>query len=280
MNYRHAFHAGNFADVLKHAVLARILVRLAEKPQPFRVIDIHAGAGRYDLAGDEAARTGEWNVGIGRLRGAQVAVAARELLAPYLNSVAAQNLGSSFQWYPGSPLIALHLMRRNDRLIACELHPEAAAALTQALRGDARAKAIEIDGWTALLAYIPPPERRGLVLIDPPFEDKDEFARLAEAVAAMHRKWPTGICLAWYPIKDASHAGLARRLRRSGIAKVLQAELQVAPPDAERLAACGLIVVNPPWRLDDELRVMLPALVSALAPSAQGRWSVDWLAGG
>ncbi len=170
MNYRHAFHAGNFADVVKHAVLARILTHLRDKPQPFRVIDTHAGAGLYDLAGPDANRTGEWRAGIGRLTAARLVPPARDLLAPYLDAVAAFNRDGQLRRYPGSPLVALSLMRPQDRLIACELEPNAAAALTSNLRADKRAKAIAIDGFVAINAYVPPKERRGLVLIDPPFE--------------------------------------------------------------------------------------------------------------
>src|SRR5580704_6989195 len=220
MNYRHAFHAGSFADVLKHAVFARILGHLGEKAAAFRVIDTHAGAGLYDLASAPAARTGEWRDGIGRLLAAELPDDIRALLAPYLAAVTAANggqaqnqaLGQALRHYPGSPLIALSLMRPQDRLVACELEPRAAAALKGVLR-DRRAKVLALDGWTALGAYVPPKERRGVVLVDPPFEEAADFTRLASALAAAHRKWPTGIYLLWYPIKerDAPDA-LARRL--------------------------------------------------------------------
>src|SRR5215471_3105059 len=174
MNYRHAFHAGNFADVLKHAVLSRILVHLGEKAAAYRVIATHAGAGLYDLTAEPATRTGEWRDGIGRLVGASLPDDIRALLAPYLAVVAAANPGGGLARYPGSPLIALGLMRPQDRLVACELEPGAAAALAAELRRDTRARAVAIDGWTALNAYVPPKERRGIVLIDPPYEDKHE----------------------------------------------------------------------------------------------------------
>jgi 23S rRNA (adenine2030-N6)-methyltransferase len=289
MNYRHAFHAGNFADVLKHAVLARILVHLGEKAAPFRVIDTHAGAGRYDLSSTAAERTGEWRDGIGRLIAAELPDEVRALLAPYLGAVAAANRGKSLRYYPGSPLIALSLMRPQDRLVACELEPHASAALTASLRSDARARAVAIDGWVALNAYVPPKERRGLVLIDPPYEHKDEFNRLADALVAAERKWATGIYLVWYPIKDrAGPDRLASVLRRSATAKTVQKalriELEWAPSEARTgLGGTGLIVVNPPWRLADELEHMLPALRSALRPlpaaPTGGRGKVDWLTG-
>lgn len=279
MNYRHAFHAGNFADVAKHAVLARILVHLAGKPAAFRVIDTHAGAGLYDLAGPEASRTGEWRDGIGRLVAADFSKRVRELLAPYLDVVASFNPGGRLAAYPGSPALARALLRPQDRLVASELEPGAATALAALAQGDERMKVVAIDGWTALKAYVPPRERRGLVVIDPPFEQTDEFARLAEEFITAHRKWPTGIYCLWYPIKERHGPdALARRLAASRIAKILRADLAVAAPDPERLNACGLIVVNPPWTLERELAAILPALASLLARDGGSGAKLDWLA--
>jgi 23S rRNA (adenine2030-N6)-methyltransferase len=278
MNYRHAFHAGNFADVVKHAVLARILVHLGEKPQAFRVIDTHAGAGLYDLAGPDATRTGEWRAGIGRLTGASLAAPVSALLRPYLQAVAKLNPGGELRHYPGSPSIALSLMRPQDRLIACELEPGAAAALRSHLHADKRAKAIAIDGFMALNAYVPPKERRGLVLIDPPFEQPNEFARLGQCLIDAHRKWATGIYVAWYPRKDLSAVkALINQIKRSGIGKVLLAELDVGN-DATRLTGTGLLIINPPWRLDEELALLLPALADALAQEQKPRLHIKALA--
>jgi 23S rRNA (adenine2030-N6)-methyltransferase len=314
MNYRHAFHAGNFADVLKHAVLVRILVHLRAKPAAFRVIDTHAGAGLYDLAGAEAARSGEWREGIARLLAAfpgtveagfpqkvrptqesspRTGEGAGALLAPYLDAVAALNDGGRLTTYPGSPALVRAFLRAQDRLTACELEPNAAAALARNLAGDRRSKAIAIDGWTALNAYVPPKERRGLVLIDPPFEDAGEFPRLAQALEVAHRKWASGSYLLWYPIKErAAPEALARRLLRGGMmgsspgrgaaltSKILRVELGVgAPRDANRLGACGLMVVNPPWTLESELEVLLPELAAALSADGRGSHRVDWLRG-
>ena len=280
MNYRHAYHAGSFADVVKHAVLARILVHLAAKPQAFRVIDTHAGSGRYDLAGPEASRAGEWRSGIARLLAATLSPDAAALAEPYLAAVRALNERGALRVYPGSPLVARALMRPQDRLIGCELEPQAAKALAHALKGDLRLKAVAIDGWTALKAYVPPKERRGLVVVDPPFEAADDFTRLAEGLAQAHRKWPTGLYLLWYPIKDRGGPdALARRLKRSGIAKILRAELLVAPGnDPDRLNGAGLIIVNPPWTLGKELAVLLPALAGVLAVEGPGRADLTWLA--
>jgi 23S rRNA (adenine2030-N6)-methyltransferase len=280
MNYRHAFHAGNFADVMKHAVLARILTHLAQKPAAYRVIDTHAGAGVYDLAGPEAQRTGEWRDGIGRLLDAQLNDEVRALLAPYLDTVVRMNAGGPLATYPGSPLIVRNLMRAQDRLIACELEPGAAEELARSLGSDPRAKAITIDGWTALTAYIPPKERRGLVLIDPPFEQPDEFARLAANLEAAYRKWATGIFMLWYPIKDAAAvATFTRALARSGIAKVLRLELHLASAKAAEtgLRGSGLIVVNPPWKLYDEMTRLLPALANVLTRNDKPTVLIEWL---
>lgn len=320
MNYRHAFHAGNFADVVKHAVLVRILVHLRAKPAAFRVIDTHAGAGLYDLAGAEASRSGEWRDGIARVLGAfsgkslppaesgalppkmrpaqetscQVGEGARALLAPYLDAVAALNDAGGLTTYPGSPALVRAFLRAQDRLTACELEPKAAAALARNLRGDRRCKAIAIDGWTALNAYVPPKERRGLVLIDPPFEEASDFPRLASELEAAHRKWASGTYLLWHPIKERQAPdALVRRLRRSGMVKsslavggsaksgtssILRAELSVAGPrDASRLGACGLIVVNPPWTLEGELGVLLPELAAAMSGAGRGTHRVDSL---
>lgn len=282
MNYQHAFHAGNFADVHKHAVLARILVHLRQKPGAFRVIDSHAGAGRYDLFASEASRSGEWHNGIARLWSgiAGLPDGCRELLAPYLEAVTACNGGGSLRAYPGSPLVAQHLERSQDRLIACELEPKSFATLAAALRGDRRAKALALDGWTAIPAYVPPKERRGLVLVDPPFEDRADFTRLAETLAAAHRKWSGGTFMLWYPIKsrDAPDA-LARRLGRLGIAKILRSELIVGPLREDGgLAGSGLIVVNPPFTLEQDLRILLPALTGLLARKPHpARQRIDWL---
>jgi 23S rRNA (adenine2030-N6)-methyltransferase len=280
MNYRHAFHAGNFADVFKHAVLARVIAYLKQKPAAFRVIDTHAGEGLYDLAGTEASRTGEWRDGIGKLLAAAPPPALRDLLAPYLEAVASFNAGGAVTLYPGSPALVRHWLRTQDRLIVCEAEPVAARALANRMRGDHRVKAIAIDGYTALNAYVPPKERRGLVLTDPPFEQPDEFARLADGLAGAHRKWPTGHYLVWYPIKDTRAAdGFARDLTRRGIARMLRAELTVAPVRAgEKLSGSGLIIVNPPWTLEDELAVLLPALADILAVG-EGGTRLDRLAG-
>jgi 23S rRNA (adenine2030-N6)-methyltransferase len=272
MNYRHAFHAGSFADVVKHAMLARILVHLGGKPAAFRVIDTHAGAGLYDLAGPEASRSGEWRAGIARVLAAPISAPVRVLLAPYLDVVTALNAAASagvITTYPGSPVLARALLRPQDRLIACELEPNAAAALSRHLARDRRVKTVAIDGWLA----------RGVVVIDPPFEDAGDFARLARGLEAAHRKWAGGIYLLWYPIKGRQEPdALARRLRRTGIPKIMRAELAVGATPAEGpLGGCGLIVVNPPFTLERELAAILPELAAILA-GRSGSHRLDWIA--
>ncbi len=280
MNYRHAFHAGSFADVFKHAVLCRILHYLRAKPAAFRVIDSHAGAGLYDLASPEASRGAAWHDGIERLTAATLAAPVAALLSPFLEVVGALNERGQLKTYPGSPALARAWLRPQDRLIACEIEPQAFAALRQNLRGDVRIKTLEIDGWTALSAYVPPPERRGLVLVDPPFEQAADFHRLSHGMAEAHRKWATGIYALWYPIKDRGEPdALVKRLRRLGIGKMLRAELTVAPlTDPASLNGCGLILVNPPWTLESELAVLLPALAGLLGRAGKGAFRLDWLA--
>jgi 23S rRNA (adenine2030-N6)-methyltransferase len=273
MNYRHAFHAGNFADVHKHAVLASVLTYLRQKPAPFRIIDTHAGAGRYDLFSRDASRGREWQEGIGRIwKLRSEASALKEFLAPYLDVVAELNLAGDLRTYPGSPLICAALLRPRDRLIACELEPHSAATLTSALRGERAAKVLAIDGWTALGAYVPPKERRGLVLIDPPFEATDEFGRLSASLAAAYQKWPVGIYMIWYPIKDRNAPdALAREVRRFAGAKMLRSELTL--PAARRpggLLGSGLIVINPPFTLERQLRVVMPLLEELLSTVTAG----------
>jgi len=282
MNYRHAFHAGGFADVIKHIVLVRILSYLHEKQAAFRVIDTHAGAGLYDLEAEEARRGGEWLTGIARIMQARFSEAAAPLIKPYLDIVRAFNPQAALQAYPGSPLIARALLRPQDRLTACEVEPAARKRLIDALRRDPQARVVDLDGWTALPAFVPPNERRGLVLIDPPYEAKDEFERLAEGFAAAFAKWPTGTYLLWYPAKSrratdqlARHvADVSASVRPPG--KGLRLEFSVAPQTAEAgLSSTGLLIVNPPWTLQGELKAILPELEKPLGQGGAGRFRLE-----
>lgn len=278
MNYRHAFHAGNFADVLKHAVLAQCLDALNRKDTAWRVIDTHAGPGLYDLAGDKAQRTGEAQEGIGRLVGALDAP-LDALLAPYRAILAEAKTRYGETIYPGSPAIARLMMRPQDRAIFCEKHPDEALALERYARNDPRVKVLTLDGWTALKANLPPKERRGLVVIDPPFELADEMEKLPGLIAAAWRKWQTGQFLIWYPIKDlrridAFYAAMAQ----SGVKKILRTELAIDnPASADGMVATGLLIINPPWTLETTLKEGLPPLLKLLQRKDGGFWRCDWL---
>jgi len=282
MNYRHAFHAGGFADVIKHIVLVRMLTYLQDKPAAFRVIDTHAGAGVYDLTGEEARRGGEWLTGIARVMQARFSEKAMPLVAPYLDIVRAFNTGRDLKAYPGSPLIARALLRPQDRLTACEVEPKARKRLIEALRRDTQARVVDLDGWMALPAFVPPKERRGLVLIDPAFEQKDEFARLGAGFADAFAKWPTGSYLLWYPVKSRRATDdLARHVAATVAAgpspgKCLRLEFSVAPQTAgAALASAGLLIVNPPWTLAGELKAILPELEKPLGQGGASRFRLD-----
>lgn len=253
MNYRHAFHAGNFADAVKHAALAILIGQLQEKPKGFCVLDTHAGLGEYDLLADAASRTGEWNDGIARLFARDDAPPA---MAAYLDAVRALNPDGLLRWYPGSPRLARMLLRPQDRLIACELHAADAATLRRTF---AREPGVEIrheDGYQAIKALWPPRERRGLALLDPPFERKDEFDALEEALREGHRRFATGTLAAWYPVKGrAPVEAFLAKLGDGAIRRVSVAEFMRRPADDDRrLNGCGLLLVNAPWRFEASLR--------------------------
>ncbi|WP_196260259.1 23S rRNA (adenine(2030)-N(6))-methyltransferase RlmJ [Pelagibacterium limicola] len=281
MNYRHAFHAGNFADVVKHIVLTRILAYLMRKDAAFRVIDTHAGVGLYDLWGDEAERTGEWRDGIGRLSGPELAEPVAGLLAPYLNAVRAQNPDGELRFYPGSPFIARHMLRRQDRLMGLELHPRDAEALKENFAGDIQTRITQLDGWAALGTHLPPKEKRGLVLVDPPFEERGEFGRMAKFLQKAHTRWPGGIYAFWYPVKDPAEVQtFADSLKATGIKRIFRLELSIrAASTPPRLHGSGMIVVNPPFVLEEEMNLILPALTKILADADRGRFRVEWIAG-
>ena len=281
MNYRHIYHAGNFADVVKHAVLARIIEYLKKKDAAFRVIDTHAGRGVYDLSSAEAQKTGEWRDGIGRLMDASLPQAAAELLEPYLETVRALNPKGGVSRYPGSPAITRHLLRKQDRLSAIELHPVDAKALGAKFAGDIQTRVINLDGWLALGAHIPPKERRGVVLVDPPFEEAGEFDRMIQGLVKAHKRWPSGLYAFWYPIKDRRAVNAFRSdLKETGIARITDIVFEVRPPSSEpRLDGCGVTVVNLPYGLDREVGIILSALRSVLSEGSSGRFSITALSG-
>jgi 23S rRNA (adenine2030-N6)-methyltransferase len=282
MNYRHAFHAGGFADVIKHIVLVRMLTYLHEKPAPFRFIETHAGAGLYDLSSEEARRGGEWLTGIARLRQARFSPETALLIKPYLDIIRAFNPDAELQAYPGSPLIARALLRPQDRMTACEVEPKARKRLVEALHRDTQARVVDLDGWLALPAFVPPNERRGVVLIDPPYEQKDEFERLGKGFAQAFAKWPTGSYLLWYPVKSRRATDeLARHVADAVSAgpspgKFLRLEFSVAPQAmGTALTSAGLLIVNPPWTLAGELKAILPELQKPLGQGGAGRFRLE-----
>jgi len=255
MNYRHAYHAGNFADCMKHALLVWLLEALRQKPAPIFVLDTHAGAGAYDLESGPAQRTGEWRAGIDRLLDGPPAS-----LAPYVRLV--RRLGL----YPGSPAMIRALLRPDDRLACCELHPEEAFDLRRRFARDRQVAVHQRDAWEAIGALLPPKERRGLVLIDPPFEDPQEFAHLAQGLATAQARFRGGVLVAWYPVKHrAPVRGFHVALQQAGIADAVVAELLLHEPiDPTRLNGCGLVVVNPPFRFEAAAPAILAALLDRL----------------
>lgn len=274
MNYRHAYHAGNFADVVKHLALVALVTHLKKKDKGFRVIDTHAGRGIYDLSGDEASRTGEAAQGIARLRSLVPHEGFPDALKTYLDLV--ENTGEGR--YPGSPLIAARLLRPQDRLIAIEKHKDEFAVLSTTLAPIRNAKTEQADGYARLAALLPPPERRGLVLIDPPYEAVDEFARTGAAIAGALRRFATGIYLIWFPIKSKSEADrFCGEIVAAGATKALRIDTEVDAKagEKERLARAGLIVVNPPYGFADEMR----AAFTIIAPELAARTELDWLIG-
>lgn len=277
MNYRHSYHAGNFADVFKHTQLVLLLQCLYGKESPFCYLDTHAGAGRYDLHGTSAQKTGEYLQGVMRLRARDDVPA---VLADYLDAVHALNPGADdLRYYPGSPCIAHHLLRPQDRMVLMEMHPDDAVLLKREFRGDKRVHVHHTDGYQGLKAFVPPIEKRGLVLIDPPFEEGNEFERLVENLHIAYQRWRTGIFAVWYPLKDDIRVQhFHRQLIASGMRKLLRVELCLhTRPPVNTLYGCGMIIVNPPWQYDEKLQALLPQLLASLQPDGEGGTRVEWL---
>ena len=281
MNYRHIYHAGNFADVLKHAVLARLVRYAQQKDAAFRVLDTHAGIGLYDLSSEEAQKTGEWQGGIGKLIDAELPADVAALLEPYLEAVRGLNPEGGITYYPGSPKLVRQLFRPQDRLSAMELHPDDFAALRRLFEGDYQVRVTELDGWLALGAHLPPKEKRGIILVDPPFEKEGEYKRLADGLARAHRRFSTGTYCLWYPIKKgAPIAEFHEELKALDIKKMLCAELNVkSDRNTTGLSGTGLIIVNPPYTLKDELHTLLPVLKERLAEDRYASQRAFWLRG-
>ncbi len=279
MNYRHAYHAGNFGDVLKHVVLMLCLDHLKRKATPFRVIDTHAGAGRYRLDHSDAAPTDEWRSGIGRLFGPDaepLPAKAATQLASYLAAIRAENPDGVLNVYPGSPSLVQSALRSNDALVANELHPEDCAILKAVLAKDKLCKVSSLDGYTALKALLPPKERRGLILVDPPFEQPGELVRMTESLSEAVKRFATGIYLLWYPIKDQKpvarfHRGLLDVTTAAALPPPLKVEILLRPlRNPLQLNGSGLAIVNPPFNLEKDLGLLLPLLAQRLGDSDKG----------
>ena len=272
MNYRHGFHAGNFADILKHLVLCELVRLLTSKDKKLFVLDTHAGAGGYDLASQMAARTGEAEAGIARLLAAPKA-GMPEAVARYLAAVSAYDrkfgpVGGPLRRYPGSPRLIRGTMRATDRFVACELHPQDALSLKREFAGDPSVEVRQANGYHALKAMLPPPERRALVLIDPPFEETNEFEKLARALRHGLRRFAIGCYAVWYPIKD--EAAVEEFVAAQAGLKTVRLELHV-PVDSTKLGACGVLVINPPWKFEEAMRESLPWIEARLGPGVSAR---------
>lgn len=276
MNYRHAFHAGNHADVFKHIVLTRLIALMSRKEQPFAYIDTHAGLGLYDLSGDQATRTGEWLEGIARLWQATDRPA---LTDDYVKVINRLNAEGELRYYPGSPELARRLMRQQDRVLLNEKHPDDGQLLKDNMKKDPRVAVHLGEGWHVPRALLPVAEKRAVMLIDPPFEQLDELQRCAKAMKETIGRMRQTVAAIWYPIKDDARAlkRFYQELTSTGAPKLLRVELLVHPLDTpQSLNGSGLVISNPPWGLEEELNTLMPWLANLLGQS-QGGWKMDWL---
>lgn len=276
LSYRHLFHAGNFADVFKHALLTRLLLTLNQKDKPYFYLDTHAGIGLYDLSKPWAQKNREFESGIKKLWDRDDIPAA---LKPYMDIVHQDNPDGHVRFYPGSPRFVRRLIRPVDRMVLTELNKTDCAELQTLFARDRRVTVKLMDGYQSLKAHLPPKERRGLVLIDSSFDRAREFARLAAALQEAHARWETGTYAIWYPLMGAGVIrGFEHAIVDAGIKKVLQFEMKILPDDALTIPGCGMIIVNPPWKFDTEMRTLLRWLWSALAVKGAGGVKVQWLA--
>ena len=277
LSYRHLFHAGNYADVFKHALLARLLIALGAKEKPYCYIDTHAGTGRYDLGHEWAWKTREFETGIRKLWDRKDIPAA---LAPYLDAVRSENPKGRLRFYPGSPLLALKLRRPDDRILLTELNKTDCAELETVMGGERHVAVHLMDGYEALQKFLPPQERRGIVLLDSSFDRSEELARISKALKAAHQRWATGMYAIWYPLLAPEvMEGFMRSVKGTGIGKILRLEMRIREPAPDTPApGCGMLVVNPPWKFDTEARSLLGWIWKALAEDGAGGVKVEWLA--
>jgi 23S rRNA (adenine2030-N6)-methyltransferase len=275
LSYQHGFHAGNHADVIKHITVSLILQSLLKKETPFCYLDTHSGSGLYDLHAPASLKHGEFQHGIARLWNMRNAPTE---LTPYLQAINALNKQNQLRFYPGSPMLAQHLMRKQDRLVLCELHPTEVKKLTAHFT---RAKNVYIhhqNGYAGLKAFLPPPEKRGLVLIDPAFELPDEMERFTHALITAAMRFPTGVIAGWFPMLDkTTPAHIERTLRDSALRNILRIELLVEAPRQHHFYGSTMIVINPPWQLDDTMKKIAPWLMSKLSADGQGQLNVEWV---
>ncbi|MBE8597727.1 23S rRNA (adenine(2030)-N(6))-methyltransferase RlmJ [Xenorhabdus sp. BG5] len=276
LSYRHSFHAGNHADVLKHVVQSLIIESLKVKEKPFLYLDTHSGAGRYHLSGEHAERTGEYLEGIARIWQRDD---IPEELAAYMDVVKALNPQGSLRYYPGSPLIARHLLREHDELNLSELHPSDFPLLRTEFSRDRRARVLREDGFQQLKSKLPPKSRRGFVLIDPPYELKSDYQNVVQGIQEGYKRFATGTYALWYPVVLRQQIKrLVKGLEAAGIRKILQIELGVRPDNDQRgMTASGMIVINPPWKLEQQMKAVLPWLHQVLVPEGTGHTSVEWI---
>lgn len=279
MNYRHAYHAGNHGDVLKHAVLSRVLAYMTAKDKPFRLLDAHAGIGRYDLTGPEAFKTGEWREGIGLLHDAALSTRERTLLAPYLDIVTEMNGQGELRRYCGSPELAVRLMRPQDRIVLNELHPQDRAILLANYSGDSRIRVTGADAAQSVKAELPFPERRGVALLDPAYESENDGSGVVRMMAEIMRRMAQTVVLAWYPIASPEFAAaLLSKARLTEIPGMLHLQLLVKEAHGQSgLSGSGMLVVNPPWVLKDECTAILAVLARVLGKGPWGRGTAEWL---
>jgi 23S rRNA (adenine2030-N6)-methyltransferase len=276
LSYRHSFHAGNHADVLKHTVQSLIIESLKEKEKPFLYLDTHAGAGRYLLSGEHAERTGEYLEGIARIWQREDQPAE---LAAYMSAIKHFNRNETLRYYPGSPLIARQLLREEDKLHLTELHPSDFPLLRSEFQKDDRARVVREDGYQQLKAQLPPQSRRGLILMDPPYELKTDYQDVVKGIQEGYKRFATGTYALWYPVVMRQQIKkMLRDLEATGIRRILQIELGVRPDSDQRgMTASGMIVINPPWKLEQQMNNVLPWLLEALVPSGTGHQLVKWV---
>jgi len=283
MNYRHIYHAGNFADVVKHIILSRVILYMQRKEKAFRILDTHAGLGLYDLSSEEAQKTGEWKTGVGLILEAadKAPKDVKQLIEPYLNAVRAFNFDGEVKQYPGSPKIARELLRSQDRLTALELHPEDFETLQAHFDGDYQARITHLDGWLGQKSHLPPKERRGITLVDPPFEVFHEFFNLLKGMKEANERFATGTHMMWYPIKNRKACDEFRtELYKSKIPAILDISLEIRKPKGlkETFDGTGMAIVNPPYALEKELKVIMPWLKSVLEENkGSGQYMINWI---